>query len=287
MRKFLSIVTTITLGFALIACAAESQDSDQGALEALTLLSLNGQDTGGDPEIADFLLNVLSSAAGWSYYGSNVARNDNGECNGVCTKGNYNINWERSLCYAGKTPGQGATTFYRGRITVNGKTWDKVGGQDHEGVCIRANTTNSGYYFHDGCTGYPPGNPPAYNNGALSGTNHNNWGKVFHGACVMHDLCYQNEPRRSGTSRAGCDNVFYQYALDICDAAFKNEKWSFRNPFPELRRTRCKAVALTARSLMTFGTKDHYNKYDFGQGWRPADLCPGSQKYDVYRNQCR
>ncbi len=230
---------------------------------------------------------VLNS---WSWSGDKDGA-DNGNCTGICTKGNYNQQFKRELCERGSTPGSDLAEFYNGRIRVefNGyeKLWDKENTkQDHQGVCANWNEKTNALLFHDGCTGYPPGNPPLMNKGPNAGWNASNWGQVFHGACIMHDLCYQNEPGFSGKTRAQCDGVFYKRAIEICNHSYQQRSgWqAFFKPKP---LSACKSAATLARGLMVFGSKNHYKKFNFGSPWSVSDICSGDGQFNVTTSQCQ
>ena len=211
----------------------------------------------------------------------------------ACTKGNYNEAFKESRCSQQATPGWDASAdFYRGRVTVHrngqGGTWDKNGtAQDHKGVCVRRNTTWDAVYFHDGCTGYLGGSPPKMNRGALNGWSPRNWGQVFHGACIMHDLCYQNEPGFSGRSRADCDRVLHDYAHRICDMAYEDNRRTWRNPFPKKPRSKCRTNADAMYTFLTLGPRAHYDRFNFAQPWRDHEICAPGLSFNPLTTRCQ
>jgi hypothetical protein len=52
------------------------------------------------------------------------------------------------------------------------------------------------------------------------------YGEIFFKACVLHDLCYHNEPRAHGLRRADCDMKLYQNAMEICETIAEEERGS-------------------------------------------------------------
>ncbi len=223
IKRNLMAAAFLATALSLTSCEDQSAENDRAQSLITHALALAGN----AGETLGSTLNALS-------YGSNYPGTDNGNCTFLCTKGNYNQAFKRSLCLAGKTPGWGQV-FYKGHYTYNSVKWDKMGtSQDHQGVCVSKHGADkppapapTRRLFHDGCTGYPDGNPRKMTKGPNKGWDPPNWGQVFHGACVVHDLCYKGEPSFSGKSRSYCDDQMETYARQICYASYENKGGGF------------------------------------------------------------
>ncbi len=226
------------------------------------------------------------SSYGWT------TGDDNGDCLLVCTRGNYNQAFKRNLCNAGKSPGVGHV-FYNGHYQFWGLKWDKMGtGQDHQGVCVTTHVADVGgsgtaatrRIFHDGCTGFPDGNPRKMTKGPNKNWTPANWGQAFHGACVIHDLCYKAEPAFSGKSKSYCDDQMEVYAKQICNASYESINGSL---FQKNDLKKCLAEAENARFWLQLGNDDHYTSFNYPFDWRPAGgLCGAGKTYNVVTNTC-
>lgn len=69
----------------------------------------------------------------------------------------------------------------------------------HETFCKQINSENKELVFN-GCT-------------VAAGR----YSEIFFKACLLHDLCYHNEPNVSGKSKTDCDTVFLNNMNKICD----------------------------------------------------------------------
>jgi len=217
---------------------------------------------------------------------------DNGDCLLACSAGNYNQEFKRDLCNAGKSPGV-EPSFYDGHYQFWGLLWDKMGtSQDHQGVCVTTHVADVGAageaatrrIFHDGCTGYPDGNPRPMTIGPNAGWTPANWGQAFHGACVIHDLCYKAEPAFSGKSKEFCDDQLELYAQKVCYASYTTEGGSV---LQKNDLDKCLAEAANARFWLNLGSDNHYTAYNYPYDWRPeGGLCGAGKTYDVVSNTC-
>lgn len=227
-----------------------------------------------------------SSSAGASS-GSNQGE-DRGSCTFACSKGNYNQAFKRQLCQTGRTPGLSAV-FYNGHYTYKGVKWDQMGtGQDHQGVCVSLHPSDAApgtttRIFHDGCTGYPDGNPRKVTQGPNAGWDPPNWGQVFHGACVIHDLCYKAEGAFSNKSKEYCDDQMEVYARKICYDSYGTGGGGF---LKKNDREKCLAEAGNARFWLKLGSDNHYNAYNYRYDWRPTALCGSGAYYNVTTSRC-
>ncbi len=218
---------------------------------------------------------------------------DNGDCFMFpCDNGNYNQSYKRSLCQAGRTPGA-SPVFYNGHYQFWGLKWDKMGtGQDHQGVCVSIHPADVGRtdqfatrrIFHDGCTGFPDGNPKNPTKGPLRGRSFDNWGQVFHGACVVHDLCYKAEPSFSGKSKSYCDDQMETEAKKICNASYEHINGGFLQGKTDLEK--CLAEASNARSGLKLGSDKHYIGFNYPFDWRVSGVCGTGKYYDSVTSQC-
>ncbi|HQP36914.1 MAG TPA: hypothetical protein PLI95_17140 [Polyangiaceae bacterium] len=217
---------------------------------------------------------------------------DGGDCLLACSAGNYNQAFKRDLCNAGKTPGVDPV-FYNGHYQFWGIKWDKMGtGQDHQGVCVTTHVADVGgtgiaatrRIFHDGCTGYPDGNPRVMTEGPNAGWTPENWGQAFHGACIVHDLCYKAEPAFSGKSKEYCDDQMEYYAQKICHASYTT---TGGGPLQKNDLDKCLAEAANARFWLKLGSDNHYTAFNYPYDWRPeGGLCGAGKTYDVVTNTC-
>ena len=216
---------------------------------------------------------------------------DRGDCLLLCTKGNYNQAFKRNLCNAGRSPGVNPV-FYNGHYQFWGLKWDKMGtGQDHQGVCVTTHKADVGgtgtaatrKIFHDGCTGFPDGQPRRMTKGPNSGWTPANWGQAFHGACIIHDLCYKAEPSFSGKSKDYCDDQMEIAAKKICNASYGTGGGGFlkKNDI-----NKCLAEAGNARFWLKSGSDNHYTGFNYPFDWRPTGLCGSGKTYDVVTNTC-
>lgn len=217
---------------------------------------------------------------------------DNGDCLLACASGNYNQSFKRDLCKAGKIPGVDPV-FYDGHYQFWGLLWDKMGTtQDHQGVCVTTHVADVGgtgtaatrRIFHDGCTGYPDGNPRKMTIGPNAGWTPENWGQAFHGACIVHDLCYKAEPAFSGKTKEFCDDQLELYAQKICYASYTTDGGSL---LQKSDLDKCLAEAANARFWLKIGSDNHYTAYNYPYDWRPeGGLCGTGKTYDVVTNAC-
>jgi hypothetical protein len=200
-------------------------------------------------------------------YGSTTG-DDRGNCTFLCTKGNYNQAFKRDLCNAGKTPGVGPI-FYNGHYQFWGLMWDEMGtSQDHQGVCVTTHVADVGgtgiaatrRIFHDGCTGYPNGTPRKMTKGPNAGWTPENWGQAFHGACVVHDLCYKAEPSFSGKPKEYCDDQMAVHAKVICNASYDT---TGGNLLQKNDLDQCLAAADSARFWLQAGAASLYTAYNY------------------------
>jgi len=182
--------------------------------------------------------------------------------------------------------------YYEGHYQFWGLKWDKMGtGQDHQGVCVTTHVADVGgtgvaatrRIFHDGCTGFPDGNPRKMTKGPNANWTPENWGQAFHGACIIHDLCYKAEPAFSGKSKSYCDDQMETYAKQICNASYEPIGGSL---FQKNDLNKCLAEAENARFWLGAGSDDHYTAYNYPFDWRPTGLCGAGKTYSVVTNTC-
>ncbi len=89
---------------------------------------------------------------------------------------------------------------------------DRQGGKIVENwTCPNSGKVRSGYFCH---VQNKDGQEQIYNGctNSIGGG-----GTKFFQACVIHDLCYHNEPRVSGRTKEQCDQNFYHQMKTICD----------------------------------------------------------------------
>ncbi len=72
-------------------------------------------------------------------------------------------------------------------------------GKQRSGLYCRVMNQSGATQTYNGCTG------------TMAGI-----GNQFFPACVLHDLCYHNEPRVHGRSKEDCDRIFYENMWTIC-----------------------------------------------------------------------
>lgn len=72
-------------------------------------------------------------------------------------------------------------------------------GRQRSGFYCRVKNSRGAEQVYNGCTGTV---------GSV--------GQQFFPACVLHDLCYHNEPGVSGKSKTDCDQEFYENMKKIC-----------------------------------------------------------------------
>lgn len=285
-RKHLALMAALVgalSGEALYGCAAEAVEEELGShQEALT----------------DYTTTTTTGSTPWwpqpqdgPSYGWTTGE-DRGDCLLLCTKGNYNQAFKRNLCLAGKTPGVNPV-WYNGHYQFWGLKWDTMGtGQDHQGVCVTTHVNDVGgtgtaasrRIFHDGCTGYPDGNPRQMTKGPNAGWTPANWGQAFHGACVIHDLCYKAEPSFSGKSKDYCDDQMQIQARKICNESYTTSGGGL---FSKNDLDKCLAEADNARFWLKSGSDNHYEGYNYPFDWRPSGLCGSGKTYDVVTNTCK